>query len=188
MPSRAAPSRTRESRITSEHVLRLEERARRARPLSGRSLDRIGLEQMVSSTNAGDRLTAPDGPYTSAPSKRYISNDKIGPDEHGRTCRIVAEVEGTLPDMILQERDDGDRHEAAVDAAELRRGRCRGDRHARRQGGAGAGVDEVVHATTVATDAVLERRGSRTALVTNGGFLDVLELAGLRTPQMNDLF
>ena len=49
-------------------------------------------------------------------------------------------------------------------------------------------VGEVVHGTTVATNAVLERRGSRTALVTTAGFRDVLELRRLRIPHMYDLF
>ena len=39
-----------------------------------------------------------------------------------------------------------------------------------------AEFDAVVHGTTVATNAVLERKGSRTALVTTRGFRDVLEL------------
>jgi N-methylhydantoinase A len=49
-------------------------------------------------------------------------------------------------------------------------------------------VGEVVHGTTVATNAVLERRGSETALVTTAGFRDVLELRRLRIPHMYDLF
>jgi N-methylhydantoinase A len=56
-------------------------------------------------------------------------------------------------------------------------------------GGLAAGpVAEVVHGTTVATNAVLERRGSLTALVTTVGFRDVLELRRLRIPHMYDLF
>ena len=49
-------------------------------------------------------------------------------------------------------------------------------------------VAEVIHGTTVATNAVLERRGSPTALVTTAGFRDVLELRRLRIPHMYDLF
>jgi N-methylhydantoinase A/oxoprolinase/acetone carboxylase beta subunit len=49
-------------------------------------------------------------------------------------------------------------------------------------------VAEVVHGTTVATNAVVERRGSLTALVTTAGFRDVLELRRLRIPHMYDLF
>jgi N-methylhydantoinase A len=52
----------------------------------------------------------------------------------------------------------------------------------------GADVSEVVHGTTVATNAVLERRGSLTALVTTAGFRDVLELRRLRIPHMYDPF
>ena len=42
--------------------------------------------------------------------------------------------------------------------------------------------------TTVATNAVLERRGAKTALVTTKGFRDVLELRRIRAPQMYNLF
>ncbi len=56
-------------------------------------------------------------------------------------------------------------------------------------GGAGASsVEEVVHGTTVATNAVLQRLGAETALVTTKGFRDVLELRRLRIPHMYDLF
>jgi N-methylhydantoinase A len=37
-------------------------------------------------------------------------------------------------------------------------------------------VNEVVHATTVATNAVLERKGARTGLITTRGFRDTLEI------------
>ena len=54
--------------------------------------------------------------------------------------------------------------------------------------GAAAAPAEVVHGTTVATNAVLQRLGSPTALVTTKGFRDVLELRRLRVPHMYDLF
>ena len=49
-------------------------------------------------------------------------------------------------------------------------------------------VSTVCHGTTVATNAVLERRGARTALITTRGFRDVLELRRIRAPQLYDLF
>ena len=49
-------------------------------------------------------------------------------------------------------------------------------------------VGEVAHGTTVATNAVLERRGARTALVTTKGFRDVLELRRIRVPVLYDWF
>src|SRR5690349_14218791 len=50
-----------------------------------------------------------------------------------------------------------------------------------------AEVGTLLHATTVATNAILEMRGARTALVTTAGFKDVLELGRLRRPQQYDL-
>jgi N-methylhydantoinase A len=46
---------------------------------------------------------------------------------------------------------------------------------AAREAGAGA-VDRFTHGTTIATNALLERRGARTALVTNAGFEHLLHL------------
>jgi len=58
-------------------------------------------------------------------------------------------------------------------------------------GGAGGKIEtpiaEIVHATTVATNAILERRGARTALITTEGFRDVLELRRIRIPFSYDL-
>jgi N-methylhydantoinase A len=54
-------------------------------------------------------------------------------------------------------------------------------------GAAATAVDSVVHATTVATNAILEGRGARTALVTTEGFRDVLEMRRLRIPEMYTL-
>jgi N-methylhydantoinase A len=52
---------------------------------------------------------------------------------------------------------------------------------------AGADVAEVMHGTTVASNAILELRGARTGLVTTRGFRDVLELRRLRMPRLYDL-
>ncbi len=43
---------------------------------------------------------------------------------------------------------------------------------------------QVIHGTTVATNALLERKGARTALVTTRGFEDVLELARQQRPHL----
>ncbi len=43
---------------------------------------------------------------------------------------------------------------------------------------------EIVHGTTVATNALLERRGARTALVTTQGFGDVLEIGRQNRPSL----
>ena len=48
-------------------------------------------------------------------------------------------------------------------------------------------IDEVMHGTTVASNAVLERSGARVGLITSRGFRDVLELRDLRMPRLYDL-
>ena len=78
--------------------------------------------------------------------------------------------------------------QAALDAAELRPGRRRGGLRACRDATVAPASSEVVHGTTVATNAVLQRLGAETALVTTEHFRDVLELRRLRIPHMYDLF
>jgi N-methylhydantoinase A len=52
----------------------------------------------------------------------------------------------------------------------------------------GADIQEIIHGTTVATNAILEQKGARTALITTRGFRDVLELRRLRTPELYNPF
>jgi N-methylhydantoinase A len=47
--------------------------------------------------------------------------------------------------------------------------------------------DEIVHGSTVATNAVLERKGARTALITTRGFRDVLEIGRQTRPKLYEL-
>jgi len=48
-------------------------------------------------------------------------------------------------------------------------------------------VADVLHATTVGSNTVLEGKGARTALITTRGFRDVLEIRDLRMPVLYDL-
>ena len=48
-------------------------------------------------------------------------------------------------------------------------------------------IHDVVHATTVATNAILENRGAKTGLITTKGFRDVLEIGRLRYPRLYDV-
>src|SRR5438552_4623097 len=50
-----------------------------------------------------------------------------------------------------------------------------------------AAVVFIAHGTTVATNALLERKGARTALVTTRGFRDLLEIARQKRPHLYDL-
>jgi N-methylhydantoinase A len=114
-----------------------------------------------------------------------MSRDPIALATIAHSSRIGVDVGGTFTDVILQ-RPDGratirkllstpPRYDEAVVAAVSSLA-------------AGEEVAVVVHGTTVATNAVLERRGAPTALVTTAGFRDVLELRRLRIPHMYDPF
>ncbi len=48
-------------------------------------------------------------------------------------------------------------------------------------------MTHLIHGTTVATNTVLQRNGSRTGLITTSGFRDVLEIARQRRPDLYDL-
>ena len=102
--------------------------------------------------------------------------------------RIGVDVGGTFTDVLLHTADGRVRvrkllstppnYDLAV--VEAVSGLSGGEEPAR--------VSEVVHGTTVATNAVLQRLGAETALITTEGFRDVLELRRLRVPHMYDLF
>ena len=50
-----------------------------------------------------------------------------------------------------------------------------------------ARISEVLHGTTVASNAILQLAGARTGLITTRGFRDVLELRTLRMPRLYDI-
>jgi len=52
---------------------------------------------------------------------------------------------------------------------------------------AGASPSDIVHGTTVATNALLERKGARTALITTQGFEDVIEIGRQNRPEIYNL-
>jgi N-methylhydantoinase A len=109
--------------------------------------------------------------------------------------RIGADVGGTFTDVIVLD-DAGnvrtlkvpstppDFEQAVLRAVET----LDATSHVHARLSAAGRVSAVAHGTTVATNAVLEHRGARTALITTRGFRDVLELRRIRAPQMYDLF
>src|SRR5580692_7779079 len=50
-----------------------------------------------------------------------------------------------------------------------------------------ADIVELLHGTTVASNAILELKGARTGLITTKGFRDVLEIRTLRMPRLYDM-
>jgi N-methylhydantoinase A len=104
------------------------------------------------------------------------------------SLRIGADIGGTFTDLVFL-RPDGrlDRRKVPSTPDDYGRAITDGIAAYRAEQLAGEVVDEVAHATTVATNAILERRGARTALLTTEGFRDVLELRRIRIPLSYDL-
>ncbi len=107
-----------------------------------------------------------------------------------KQIRIGADVGGTFTDVVII--DGAGRlwsHKVPSTPLDFSKAVLDGIEHLLGKAGVDGGeVGEVSHGTTVATNAVLEHRGARTALVTTRGFRDVLELRRIRAPQLYDLF
>ena len=104
--------------------------------------------------------------------------------------RVGVDIGGTFTDVAFL-RDDGRALVRKVASTPDDYGRAVLDGLAQGIGELGiepADVSEVSHGFTVATNAILEGKGERTALITTEGFRDVLELARIRTPRLYDLY
>ena len=102
-----------------------------------------------------------------------MSETRLGVDVGGTFTDLVALSEGGLVTAKVPStpRDQSEGVMNAIDAAEVE----------------AASVGALAHGMTVATNALLERRGARTALVTTEGFRDVLEIARQNRPSLYDL-
>ena len=103
---------------------------------------------------------------------------------------IGVDIGGTFTDVVCL---DAGRPYAAVetpdDAARPERRRDRGGRRDASDNGGVApdAIARFVHGTTIATNAVLERKGARIGLITTAGFKDVLEIGRQMRRAMYDL-
>lgn len=105
------------------------------------------------------------------------------------TYRLGADIGGTFTDIVLRG-DDETIHQCKVSSTpgDYSIGILNGALDLLARVGAEPGqVSEIIHATTVATNTVLEGKGAKTALVTTRGFRDVVEIGRLRVPQLYDL-
>src|SRR5215204_6419074 len=105
--------------------------------------------------------------------------------------RIGVDIGGTFTDVALVEDASGAIGVAKVPTTpgELSRGVLSGLHMAMsRYAVSAADVSLLSHATTVVTNAILEERGVRAALVTTRGFRDVLELRRSARANLYDLF
>ena len=101
---------------------------------------------------------------------------------HGPAARVGVDVGGTFTDFVVLEpgrltvrKRLSTPHDPAVAVL-----------HGLEDLGVGPDIP-IAHGSTVATNALLERRGARVALITTRGFADVLEIGRQARPQLYDL-
>lgn len=93
------------------------------------------------------------------------------------SVRIGVDIGGTFTDIALEK--DGELHSTKVltDYAGPERAILAGLRDVLAKLSLGfSDIDVIIHGTTLATNALIERRGVRTALITTAGFRDVIEM------------
>src|SRR5437660_5452083 len=103
--------------------------------------------------------------------------------------RAGVDIGGTFTDIVLLG-DKGERHTKKVSSTVDDYARAITEGLAQllaEVGGEARGIAELLHGTTVASNAILEHKGARTALITTKGFRDVLEIRNLRMPRLYDM-
>jgi N-methylhydantoinase A len=103
--------------------------------------------------------------------------------------RAGVDIGGTFTDIVLLG-DDGERYTKKVSSTVDDYARAIVDGLAAllaEVGAAPGGIGELLHGTTVASNAILEHKGARTGLITTKGFRDVLEIRNLRMPRLYDM-
>jgi N-methylhydantoinase A len=104
--------------------------------------------------------------------------------------RIGLDVGGTFTDLFMRDEESGAifHHKLASTPQQPDIAPLRGiEELLAKAGAAGRDVTFIGLGTTVATNALLERKGARTALVTTEGFRDLLEIARQKRPDTFDL-
>lgn len=116
------------------------------------------------------------GTHASGVQRARKVRTRVGVDTGGTFTDFVFEAEGELRIFKLASTPD-DPSRAIIEG--LRRIAA----------GVGSRLSEieVVHGTTVGTNALLQRRGARTALVTTAGFEDVIEIGRQARPELYNL-
>ena len=105
--------------------------------------------------------------------------------------RMAFDIGGTFTDIVLHDAGPGALYIAKTLTTpdDLARAVLDGLDDVLKQAGRAPGeIDALLHATTVATNAILERRGAKTALLTTAGFRDVLILGRQKRYETYNLY
>jgi len=96
-----------------------------------------------------------------------------------RGYRLGFDIGGTFTDFVLIDQINGaiQSHKLLTTPADPAAAVMEGLRHLlARHGVQGSEIETAIHGTTLITNALIERKGARTALITTRGFRDVLEI------------
>lgn len=109
--------------------------------------------------------------------------------QNARRTRLAVDIGGTFTDLVIELPDRSlatkllTTHDAPDEAV------IAGTQSILREAGISASaLDLVIHGTTLATNALIERKGARTALITTAGFRDSLEIAYEHRFEQYDLY
>ncbi|GHD44787.1 N-methylhydantoinase A [Thalassobaculum fulvum] len=105
--------------------------------------------------------------------------------------RIGFDIGGTFTDFVLLDEDDRALrlHKCLTTPADPSVGALQGMRELLDAAGLSmSAVGHVVHGTTLATNAIIERKGARLGLLTTRGFRDILEMGTEQRYDIHDLF
>ena len=116
--------------------------------------------------------------------------DKFGfhPEEVPIIKNIGVDTGGTFTDIVMRINDDLFTHKVLSTPQNPANAVIQGVSEILRQHNTDTEQLEIVHGSTVATNALLERRGARIALVTTKGFEDILEIGRQARPSLYDFF
>ena len=96
--------------------------------------------------------------------------------------RVATDIGGTFTDLVaVDDQGEDDFDKESYDAAEFRR---RSDQGHSKERCMPAGDQRLIHGTTTIINALTERKGAKTALITTKGFRDVLEIARCNRPDL----
>jgi N-methylhydantoinase A len=104
----------------------------------------------------------------------------------GRAVRVGIDTGGTFTDFVYQAQRELRVFKIASTPDDPSRAITAGLARIAAETGPAAQI-EVIHGTTVGTNALLQRRGARTALVTTAGFEDVIEIGRQARPELYNL-
>src|SRR5712691_5077131 len=92
--------------------------------------------------------------------------------------RMAVDIGGTFTDIVLDRGDERRTRKVLTTPSRPEEGVLAGSRLVLGEAGLHfSNIDIFVHGTTLATNAIIERRGARTALIATAGFRDVLDIA-----------